>query len=150
MNWFNDAKNEAEAVRSRSESIYQESEKIYNLLWGAITKETMTLQSQQHLSILTAGSTFERILRHQVLPSGEAHRNTLREMHITLSADKKCIIAIAPRLGDYGPSSVTFDFETLEDGVVHLMHEGATIEIQAAAIMVLRNFLFPNLPLKRD
>jgi hypothetical protein len=146
MSWFDDARNESEAIRSRSARIYEESENIYDLLWGAVAKEVQMLHNRNQAHIFTGGTPHDRFLRHQVLPSMNAEHHATREMHITLSADKSRIMAVAPRLGDYGPSNVIFDLEVLQDGVIRLMHEHEPIEIQNAAIMVVRNFLFPDLP----
>ena len=150
MSWFDEAANEAEAIRSRTESIDEESEKIYNVLWGEIMKEVLKLGYEQHLHIAPGcGSTFERTLVQQALPStGEANPNTLRTMRIKLSADKIFITAHAPRLGKYGESKIAFQLDALDDGVVQLMHNAAPVEIHTAAVMLLRHFLFPELPLK--
>jgi hypothetical protein len=145
MSWFNDAVNESAALRSRNECIEQGGEKIYNLLWGAIMKE----QHESRTELLPSpGTTFDRILRHQALSSLHAEQNTIRTMHIKLSNDKTLITAKAPKLGQYGVSNVEFQLKPDEHGVLQLMHDNAPIEIRSAAIMVLRNFLFPELPLK--
>jgi hypothetical protein len=144
MSWFDDAEQEFKTMRVRSESIYKESEKIFNLLWEAIVREI----PHARVSIVTNGSTFDRILRHQVTPSQDGSRGIAREMIIRLTSDRRHILATAPSLGEFGPSSVDFDLDILSDGVVRLLNERRPVEIQAAAIMVLRNFLFPDLPLR--
>lgn len=149
MSWYDDASNESMRNRSRSESIYREAEKIFNLLWSAITKEISDLQSQRKAQIITNGSQFERFLRHQAAATrldGSSH--SVREMRIRLTADRTAILANAPSVGEYGPSHVEFELvQTEVDGLVRLMHNKHLIEIQEAAVMVVRNLLFPDLPL---
>jgi hypothetical protein len=145
--WFDNAANESQALRSRAESIEQGAEEIYNLLWGAMVKEV----PQSRLTLMTGkGTTFDRTLVHQALPSLGPHtaQQTLRTLHLKLSEDKTRITAKAPKVGNYGNSSVEFQFKPDNNGVLQLMHEDEPIEIRLAAIMVLRNFIFPELPLK--
>ena|ERR1700683_479205 len=147
MSWFDDAANESQALRSRAESIEQGAEKIYNLLWSAIVKEV----PQSKTTLMTGhGTTFDRTLVHQALPSVGPHtpQQTLRTLHFKLSEDKTRITAKAPQVGEYGTSSVEFQLKPDNDGVLQLMHGDELIEIRSAAIMVLRNFIFPELPLK--
>ena len=147
MSWFDDAENESESLHFQSDSIYRESENVSALLWKAINKEISTLASDKRVHILTNGSSFDRTLRHQIIPTQNT-QNTLREMHIKLSLTTRQITADAPSNGNLGESHVVFDLEFFEDGAVHLMHEHARIEMKDAAIMILRNLLFPHLPLK--
>jgi hypothetical protein len=147
MSWFDDAANESHALRSRAESIEQGAEQIYNLLWGAIVKEV----PQSKTTLMTGhGTTFDRTLVHQALSIIGPHspQQALRTLHFKLSKDKTRITAQAPALGEWGNSSVEFQLKPDKDGVLQLMHGDEPIEIRTAAIMVLRNFIFPDLPLK--
>jgi hypothetical protein len=147
MPWFDDAMRESHALRSRAEAVEQGSEKIYDLLWGAIVKEL----PQSKTTLMTGhGTIFDRTLVHQALPSNglQTPQQVMRTLHFKLSDDKTRITAKAPRVGEYGTSDVEFQLKPDDDGVLRLTHENEPIEIRSAAIMVLRNFVFPDLPLK--
>ena len=70
-------------------------------------------------------------------------------MSFVLTADRNGIIATSTRFEDYPPAQIEFDLKQSSDGIVRPMYEGTPVETGEAAIMILRSFLFPDLPVER-
>jgi hypothetical protein len=150
MSWYEKAFQESERRKSQTESIYREAEKVYNAIWDAIANEINQMHSRRQQSLQANGSAFQRVVKQPITPP--YHRGDepfrFREMHFTLTADRKAITALAIRFEDYPPAKIDFDLEQSKDGVVRPTYQGAPVETHDAAIMVLQHFLFPDLPVE--
>lgn len=150
MSWYEEASSESANRQARSETIYRESAKAYEAVWNAMVNEMNQLRSRRQESLQINGSAFQRVVKQPISPRPGHNEFTFRELKFWLTADRTRITAIAPRSEDHGPAHIEFELERSADGLVRLTYDQAPIEIEKAAIMVLRHFLFPDLPLKRD
>jgi arginine utilization protein RocB len=152
MPWYEQAFEESVRRKSQSASIYREAEKVYNAIWDAIVQEMNQLHSRRQQSLQTNGSAFERTIKQPISPRYDEGDSEFRfrEMLFKLSGDRKAIIAMAASFEEYPPAKIEFDLEQSKDGIVRPIHKGTPVETHEAAIMVLRHFLFPDLPAERE
>jgi len=109
MSWYEKASQESANRSSRLESIYRESEKVYNAIWDEIVREMNQLSSRRQQSLQANGSAFQRVIRQPISPRYDRSDGEFRfrEMQFTLTADRKGIIAIAVRFEDTPPQVST-------------------------------------------
>ena len=120
---------EREKIQNRRNLILQHAERIYGLLWREMNRWIEEGQ-ERGLKIETNGSPFDKCV---IVPNSKSRTLTLslnKERHAIsvsgLKAPLELLLNVCP------------------DNTVCLKYEGAEIDIDKAAVLILDPFLFPE------
>jgi hypothetical protein len=135
MSWIDDRLSEKKALEERSMRIYSEAPRIHGELWKEIVVQINEAK----------GKGFEKILMMQpeeiLLPvNPEAGQTSAapRTLSLHLKRDHTAITA------KISGTELALPLE-VESGRVVMKHEGKTLSVQNAAVVILDRFLFPDL-----
>lgn len=138
MSFIDDGIAKRQELKKRNDLIDEHGPKIYNDLWERMTRY-FDEANEKHFKIFTNGSLFDRLVEIQLIrPNAtSSHREKFR---LVLDAKLRRITAI----GDRGVH-FTFLLDVCPDGIVCLKQNESRVENEDAVVMILTQFLFPEL-----
>lgn len=135
VDWYQAAHAQSQRLKQTTSAVKKNAEGIYHDLWNEIKRQITELQKDHNLPIYTNGSHLDRVVgvrKEQPLIIKKD-----RELHVRFEGD--AITATAPGM------TLRFGIVAGDDEVVRLTHDGAEKTMQGASVMILRQFLFPEL-----
>ena len=136
LTWLDESFAQYEKIKSSQQALLLNAEIVFANLWRQIGK-VIDAATAKGMHLNTSGGNRERLVI-MTLPKSTPYEvnQRYRRLTLTLSENLRTVLAAS----DAGEEM--FDMKVSADGAVCLAHGGNAVDIQEAARLILRPFLF--------
>jgi hypothetical protein len=138
MTWLDDADKELKAIKDRKRLIAEQQNETYESLWRELKTHFDEAKGKSFPELFINGQQFSRSIKLPVDPIPPAQQSSPREVIIALSKTEHAIVVS-------GAVTLRLDIDVCDNGVVCLKQDGNEMQVEDAAIAILRSFLYPEL-----